>query len=171
MARATVAGLKFVGTISLGLLTGLSYSLATLSVPSLLALPSAAQAHHSFSTLQSLSATHTRLLSALSATSLVLAYALSPSRARHPYLLWTTLTVGLALGGDAWFARRTHDEAARLAARGSSNKRRAGEDETTRNGEEVRRGMEGWGVFQAVRAGVSGLGFGMSVAGLWGDGY
>jgi autophagy-related protein 33 len=38
------------------------------------------------------------------------------------------------------------------------------------NGEEVRSAMEGFKYSQSVRAGVSAVGFAMSVVGLWGDG-
>ena len=38
------------------------------------------------------------------------------------------------------------------------------------NGEEVRQRMEGFRMGQVVRTGVAGLGFAMSVVGIWGDG-
>lgn len=43
-----------------------------------------------------------------------------------------------------------------------------GEEEI--NGEEVRSAMEGFKFSQSVRAGISAVGFAMSVVGLWGDG-
>ncbi|CRK32965.1 hypothetical protein BN1708_019162, partial [Verticillium longisporum] len=48
MASRGVSALKFVGTVSLGLLTGLSYSLSAVTVPSILALPSASDAVRAF---------------------------------------------------------------------------------------------------------------------------
>lgn len=39
------------------------------------------------------------------------------------------------------------------------------------NGEEVKNAMERFQLAQAVRATISGLGFVMSVVGIWGDGY
>ncbi|KAI9789366.1 MAG: hypothetical protein M1833_002425 [Piccolia ochrophora] len=164
MARTTIATLKFVGTISLGLLTGVSYNLSALTMPSLLALPSATTAQHTFSRLQTLTRTHLGALTALSTSTLVLAYSFSPRRGRHPYLLWTALAATLSAGGDVWFAqqrrkalkdRRTRDEP----------------DSPTVNGEEVRNGMERFRLVQGVRAGLAGLGFAMSVVGIWGDGY
>ena len=38
------------------------------------------------------------------------------------------------------------------------------------NGEEVRQQMEGFKLNQIVRTGIAGLGFAMSVIGIWGDG-
>jgi len=43
-------------------------------------------------------------------------------------------------------------------------------EERDLNGEEIRRGIESWRALQAVRAGISGLGFIMAVVGIWGDG-
>ena len=51
------------------------------------------------------------------------------------------------------------------------NKEQTEGADATINGEEVRAGMEQFQIAQAVRAGISGLGFLMSVVGLWGDGY
>ncbi|KAI9676186.1 MAG: hypothetical protein M1817_000931 [Caeruleum heppii] len=171
MSRTTIAISKFVGSISLGLLTGISYSLATLTVPSLLALPSATTAHHTFTRLRALAITHLRALSLVSGTSLVLAYWLSPRRARHPYLLWTSLTVALGAAGDLWSARQQRLRAVR---RGRGDEEFDGSGAGTGrdapvNGEEVRNAMEGFQVGQMAWAGVSGLGFVMSVVGIWGD--
>jgi len=135
-----------------------SYTLSTLTLPSLLSLPSATAAHTTFLHLQTLAKTHLRALSALSTTTLVLAYALAPRRGRHPYLLWTALTVALSGGVD--FALR-HDE---------EQLRSTEEGEGALNGEMVRRSVERFRVAQAVRAGVAGVGFLMSVVGIWGDG-
>lgn len=38
------------------------------------------------------------------------------------------------------------------------------------NGEEVRHQMEGFKLSQIVRTGIAGLGFAMSIVGIWGDG-
>lgn len=39
------------------------------------------------------------------------------------------------------------------------------------NGEEVKNGMERFQLAQMVRASIAGLGFAMSVIGIWGDGF
>lgn len=142
---------------------GVSYSLATLTVPSLLALPSATQAHHAFARLQKLGLNQLRIISAISGASLLLCYVLAPRQGRHPYLLWTASTVALGASADLYFSR----EARQLV----QNRRRGDAVDSSVNGEEVRAGMEQFQIAQAVRAGISGLGFLMSVIGLWGDGY
>ncbi|TVY85718.1 hypothetical protein LAWI1_G008685, partial [Lachnellula willkommii] len=93
MASRKVSTLKFVGTVSLGLLTGLSYTLSTLTSPNLLALPSASSASRAFASLSTLSPNHLTALTSISSASFLLAYLLSPRSQKHPYLLWTTLIV------------------------------------------------------------------------------
>ncbi|XXG94591.1 peroxisomal 2 4-dienoyl-CoA reductase sps19 [Hypoxylon texense] len=91
MASRKVSVLKFVGTISLGLLTGTSYTLSALTIPSLLELPSASSAAKAFRSLASTASTHLNALSAVSGSAFLLAYALSPRGFRHPYLFYTSL--------------------------------------------------------------------------------
>lgn len=107
-----IALCKFVGTVSLGLLTvrylkplsipplswqlmvilqGVSYTLSTQSLPSLLTLPSAKPAAYTLNQTARLATLHITTLSTISCVSLALAFALSPPRVRHPYLLWTSL--------------------------------------------------------------------------------
>lgn len=103
MASKGVSTLKFVGTISLGLLTGLSYSLSAISVPSILSLPSAASASRAFQSLLATSTLRTRALTGLSTASLLLAFVLSPRAHRHPYLLYTSI-LGLTAGLSEYLA-------------------------------------------------------------------
>ncbi|KAI1459045.1 hypothetical protein F4805DRAFT_422430 [Annulohypoxylon moriforme] len=91
MASKKVTVLKFVGTVSLGLLTGTSYTLSTLTIPSLLELPSASAASKAFRSLASTASTHLNTLTAVSGTAFLLAFTLSSRGARHPYLLYTSL--------------------------------------------------------------------------------
>ncbi|CAJ2501744.1 Uu.00g045970.m01.CDS01 [Anthostomella pinea] len=91
MTSKKVSALKFVGTISLGLLTGTSYTLSTLTIPSLLELPSASTAAKAFRSLSSTAATHLTALTSISGTAFALAFALSPRGYRHPFLLYTSL--------------------------------------------------------------------------------
>ncbi|OIW31613.1 hypothetical protein CONLIGDRAFT_592371 [Coniochaeta ligniaria NRRL 30616] len=93
MASRGVSVLKFVGTVSLGLLTGLSYTLSTLTVPSLLELPSASSAAKAFNYLVSTAKKHLGTLTSVSASSFLLAFLLSPKPVRHPYLLYTSILV------------------------------------------------------------------------------
>ncbi|KAK4236216.1 hypothetical protein C8A03DRAFT_17103 [Achaetomium macrosporum] len=95
MAAKGVSVLKFVGTVSLGVLTGLSYTLSSLTIPALLTLPSADSAARAFDTLTTSAARHLRSLAAVSSSAFALAYILSPLPVRHPYLLYASV---LALG-------------------------------------------------------------------------
>ncbi|KAG8168210.1 hypothetical protein KVR01_003899 [Diaporthe batatas] len=96
MASRGVSTLKFVGTVSLGLLTGLSYTLSALTVPTLLTLPTANEAAKAFRSLATTAGTHLRTLAGISSTAFFLAFALSPRSARHPYLLYTSVLVALS---------------------------------------------------------------------------
>ncbi|KAI1385081.1 uncharacterized protein F4822DRAFT_382608 [Hypoxylon trugodes] len=91
MASRKVSVLKFVGTVSLGLLTGTSYTLSALTIPSLLELPSASSAAKAFHSLSSVASTHINALTTISGTAFFLAFTLSPRPFRHPYLLYTSL--------------------------------------------------------------------------------
>ncbi|KAL8632549.1 hypothetical protein Q9189_001701 [Teloschistes chrysophthalmus] len=179
----TVAISKFVGTISLGLLTGLSYTLSTTTVPPLLALPSATPAHSTFRHLRALTTRHQILLSTLSASSLIMAFLLAPTRVRQPYLLWASLAIGLGWSGEAYAKVRGKSTATEKGVEDRKKGNRAvregswtedeewmATEEGDVNGEVVREGMEGWRVKQAWKAGVWGLGWGMAVVGVWGDG-
>lgn len=150
---SSIAIFKFVGTISLGLLTGVSYTLSTQALPSLLTLPSAKPAAHTLSQQKTLSTLHIRALSAVSAVSLLTAFALSPPRIRHPYLLWTAL---VATGSGA------------LGLGFESNKVIKGDDDV--NGEEVEKSARDQQFMEFVRTLVAGTGFAMGVVGIWGDG-
>ncbi|KAH7115023.1 hypothetical protein B0J11DRAFT_121548 [Dendryphion nanum] len=158
---------KFVGTISLGLLTGTSLTHSTLTLPALLSLPSAPLASTTLSTLQARSKTLTSSLRHITTFTLFTAYLLSPRRARHPYLLYTSIfaflsgpgvdaVVGMVRGGKAGERERLEREAS-----GSV-------DEI--NGEGVREEVERVRVVEAWRAGVSAVAWGMVVVGIWGDG-
>ncbi|CAK4032278.1 hypothetical protein CB0940_08323 [Lecanosticta acicola] len=152
-----IALCKFVGTIGLGLLTGVSYTLSTQSLPSLLTLPSAKPAAYTLSQSTRLSTLHIRALSTLSATSLFLAFYLSPPRIRHPYLLWTGLVAGASGGLNLLMEKRAKtgvaiDEIGEV------------------NGEEVEKRARDQQFLEFVRTGVAGFGFAMGVVGIWGDG-
>ncbi|KAI9860513.1 MAG: hypothetical protein M1824_003038 [Vezdaea acicularis] len=159
---------KFVGTISLGLLTGMSYTLSTHLTPTLLLLPSASKAYTSFSHLRHSAEVHIRALTALAAGSLGLAYVLSESRVRHPYLLWTAGVVLVAGGVDVW---GTSGKAGALEGRlGGEGRWEDLGGEGKVNGEVAREEMEGFGRRSGVVAGLAGGAFGMAVLGIWGDG-
>ncbi|KAM7203841.1 hypothetical protein V8F20_003847 [Naviculisporaceae sp. PSN 640] len=93
MATRGVSVLKFVGTVSLGVLTGLSYTLSNLTIPTLLTLPSAEAASKAFDSLTTSAKKQVQLLGAVSGSAFALAFLLSPRNFRHPYLLYTSLLV------------------------------------------------------------------------------
>ncbi|CAK7266502.1 hypothetical protein SEPCBS57363_002121 [Sporothrix epigloea] len=93
MSIRGVAILKFVGTVSLGLLTGLSFTLSTVTVPTLLTLPSAHTASNAFRSVTDAASAQLRTLSGIASSAFMLAYLLSPRFVRHPYLLHTSLLV------------------------------------------------------------------------------
>ncbi|KAF9737020.1 hypothetical protein PMIN06_011360 [Paraphaeosphaeria minitans] len=164
MTSPTVSICKFVGTISLGLLTGISASLSTTALPALLTLPTAVTARSTHTYLSS----KTRLLSSylrhITTFTLFSAYLLSPRRFRHPYLLYTSIFAFVS-GPGVDYA---------VAFREGKNEQRAlldleaqGDDV---NGEQVRHAVERMRFTEAVRAGISGVAFAMGVVGIWGDG-
>ncbi|KAL2415364.1 hypothetical protein ABEF91_005120 [Exophiala dermatitidis] len=95
---------KFVGTISLGLLTGTSYTLTTITLPSLALLPSASLASRTLATIQTKSTRHILTLASISSLSLLTAFTLASPRGRHPYLLYTALVAFIGgQGVEYWF--------------------------------------------------------------------
>ncbi|ETN44650.1 uncharacterized protein HMPREF1541_10320 [Cyphellophora europaea CBS 101466] len=159
--------LKFVGTVSLGLLTGVSYSLSTITLPSLAVLPSAARAARALATIQERATRRILTLASVSSISLVTCYTLASPRGKHPYLLWTAL-VGL-IGGQGveyWFNGWT-----RFTLKRQSKETGYVEVESSEiNGEKVEAEMAREVRTQNVRTAVSLVGFLMGVVGIWGDG-
>lgn len=138
---------------------GVSYTLSTISLPSLLTLPSAKPAAYTLAQTFRLASLHIRTLSTISTVALALAFWLSPSRVRHPYLIWTSLVAASA-------------GAMNLVADKSLKERRGGrmeEDMEDVNGEEVERRARGLQWLEGARTLAGGAGFVMSVVGIWGD--
>lgn len=117
-----------------------------------MSLPSAKPAQHAFISLQRSAALQLRTLAGVSMISFSLAFALSPTRARHPYLLWTSLVAGLGAGTDLLLGQEPFA------------------DEQDANGEAVERAVRSTQMTEAVRAGIGAVAFAMAVVGLWGDG-
>ncbi|KAI1197740.1 hypothetical protein F5X97DRAFT_324163 [Nemania serpens] len=198
MASKKVAVLKFVGTVSLGLLTGTSYTLSTFTIPSLLELSSASTAAKSFRSLASSATARLTTLSGIAGSAFLLAFAFSPSGYRHPYLIYTSLfCFGTRLtdyvtpsifGKPSSRSAADQQRAARVQARKEKAAARRmvasyevlGDSHTEEgdnefvdeevNGEEVRSEVEVFVRDQLVRTAVAGLGFAVAVLGIWGDG-
>ncbi|XMA19482.1 hypothetical protein WAI453_012273 [Rhynchosporium graminicola] len=196
MASRSVSTLKFVGTISLGLLTGLSYSLTTFTLPTLLNLPSASSASKAFANLNTSSLLHLRPLAGISSTSFLLAYFLSPRSQKHPYLLWTTLFVVSSSFAEYLVQPFTSKSTSTASTRtvkpkskkvqirqmdasyevlGASDRDSEGtvsgeEIDEDVNGEEIRLQVEGYLTANIAKTIIAGIGFAMSTIGIWGDG-
>ncbi|PYI08032.1 hypothetical protein BO78DRAFT_395916 [Aspergillus sclerotiicarbonarius CBS 121057] len=174
---------KFVGTVSLGLLTGLSYSASSVAIPSLSLLPTATTASRSLSEVKRLNRKHGLRLANIANGCLLFAYCVSPRHRKHPYLVWmcVTSTFG-SYGMDYWFHRQDgfvvwiqdvlHDMG---CSRGTVQKQKKEEDivvveaEEKINGESVQKEMDTERRLQRVRAVFSGFALAMGIVGLWGD--
>ncbi|PGG98720.1 hypothetical protein GX51_06648 [Blastomyces parvus] len=97
---------KFVGTISLGLLTGISYATSMIAIPSLQSLPNASSASRTLKDLQARTSKHVIRLSHITAIALLTAFTMSSPRRRHPYLIWTALTALIGGVGLEWWHNR-----------------------------------------------------------------
>ncbi|KAF1831453.1 hypothetical protein BDW02DRAFT_571988 [Decorospora gaudefroyi] len=164
MAAQTVSICKFVGTISLGIATGVSATLSTLALPALLCLPTAVNARTSLTYLSHKSQNLSSYLRHLTAFTLFSAYLLSPRRFRHPYLLYTSI-VAFVSGPGVDFA---------VSWTGGADEKRQVLDLEAQgddvNGEQVRQAVEKKQRVERVKTGLAGVAFAMQVVGLWGDG-
>ncbi|KAF4988444.1 hypothetical protein FGRMN_9768 [Fusarium graminum] len=182
----SVSLLKFVGTVSLGLLTGVSYSISTLALPVLLRLPSSASASHGLATLNTALKTPVLALTSLAAAPFLISFALAPRSSRHPYLLYTALLATLSSVAPLLIPapaspRVTSSAATRQSSRakmeasyevlGDAHSEPASEEDIDDvNGEGVRAEVEGLARTYIARTALSALGFAMAVVGIWGDG-
>ncbi|PHH76937.1 hypothetical protein CDD82_3750 [Ophiocordyceps australis] len=181
-ARA-LSVLKFVGTVSLGLLTGVSYTVSAVSLPSLLSLPSSASASNAIVSLTTGLKTPLTVLTALASGPLFVSFLASPRSVRHPYLAYTSLLAGFSMAVPLVLPQpQPRKSAARKQARRSkmeasyevlgepqSESTSEGEADDM-NGEGVRTQVEALSRAFFVRTCLAGLGFAMSVLGIWGDG-
>ncbi|PYI33245.1 hypothetical protein BP00DRAFT_392624 [Aspergillus indologenus CBS 114.80] len=174
---------KFVGTVSLGLLTGISYSASTIAIPALAQLPTSATGSRSLSEIKRLNRKHGMRLTNIANGCLLFAYSISPRHRKHPYLIWMCVasTIG-TYGMDFWFHRQAgvkawfqavlHDTGFWTQA-GAPKQQKKEEDlvvvEAEENGESVQTEMNTERRLQQVRAVFSGLALAMGIVGLWGD--
>ncbi|KAF5006630.1 hypothetical protein FDECE_7025 [Fusarium decemcellulare] len=185
MTATSVSLLKFVGTVSLGLLTGVSYSVSTLALPTLLRLPSSSSASHGLATFNAALKTPILALTSLASAPFLISFFLAPRSSRHPYLLYTALLATLSSVAPAFIPSPPPRHVAPAAPRQSSRAKMeasyevlgdvhsepASEEEIDDvNGEEVRTEVEGLARTYIARTAISALGFLMAVIGIWGDG-
>ena len=137
------------------------------------------------------------VLGGLSTSSFCTAYFLSPRSQRHPYLLWTSLFISLsgltiflplpAIPSSLKLEKDNEKEEKKRRDRKGKGKMRMDasyevlgdsegmvseeeDDVDAVNGEIVRGEMERFRFEQVLRMGFAGVGFAMSVVGIWGDG-
>ncbi|KAF4955379.1 hypothetical protein FSARC_11865 [Fusarium sarcochroum] len=181
----SVSLLKFVGTVSLGLLTGVSYSISSLALPVLLRLPSSASASAGLTHLSAALKIPVLALTSLASAPFLISFALAPRSSRHPYLLYTGLLATLSSVVPLLIPSPTPRHATSSAPRQSSRARMEAsyevlgdahsepaseEDADFVNGEEVRAGVDGLARSYLARTALSALGFAMAIVGIWGDG-
>lgn len=168
--------------------------MTTLTLPTLLTLPSASTASKAFANLNTSSVLHLRTLAGVSSTSFLLAYLLSPRSQKHPYLLWTTLFV--VSSGFAEYLVQPYVSKSTSSARAVKQKTKKGkgrqmdssyevlgasdrdsegtisgeEMDEDINGEEIREQVEGYMKVNIAKTIIAGIGFAMSTVGIWGDG-
>ncbi|KAI0999472.1 hypothetical protein K3495_g8724 [Podosphaera aphanis] len=194
MAERSVPVLKFVGTISLGLLTGFSYTLSAVTLPTILIFPSTSIASKAFKDFKSLALCQLRTLAGISSSSFLAAYLFSPRAHKHPYLLWATLIVSTSLSAEylpgilgyrnlslnSNAGRPKHDRTQVHESRpmdasfevldtNNHSEEEFEDEEPSEDG--VRSEMESFMLAQLIRTTVTGVGFMMSVVGIWGDGF
>lgn len=120
---------KFVGTISLGLLTvrihtlnfflaalpcqqlsqltqqqGVSYTVSNIAIPALQALPTAGNGATTLKDIQTRTRGRVLRFSNIAAVALITAFSMSSPRRRHPYLIWTSLFALVGGGGLEWWS-------------------------------------------------------------------
>ncbi|KAJ5562406.1 hypothetical protein N7535_003147 [Penicillium sp. DV-2018c] len=174
---------KFVGTVSLGLLTGLSYSTSSITIPALRLLPSATTAARSLNEVKRLSRRYAVRLSFLTNTCVCFAWCLSSPRRRHPYMIWLCLASTVSTYGvDFWFNRHLGlknwvsaviRDASHFSLRDSNTQKDEDlvvvESEDGLNGETVQREMDRERKMHRVRTWLSGVALSIGIVGLWGD--
>ncbi|KAJ5651063.1 uncharacterized protein N7484_004786 [Penicillium longicatenatum] len=175
---------KFVGTVSLGLLTGMSYSNASITIPALKLLPSSTSASRCLNEVKRLSRKHALRLSSLTNTCILFAYSISPPRRQHPYLVWMCVVSTVSSYGlDLFFNRHMGLKNWTLAiiqdttglSLGLTPPSKKEDDlvmvdaEEDVNGETVQRDMDRERRLQRVRTWLAGLALSMGIVGLWGD--
>ncbi|KAJ5388562.1 hypothetical protein N7509_011103 [Penicillium cosmopolitanum] len=174
---------KFVGTVSLGLLTGLSYSTSSITIPALKLLPTSSTASRCLNEVKRLNRKHTLNFSALTNTCIFFAYSVSPPHRQHPYMLWmyvlnTVSSYGLDyyfnrhLGLKNWVIEVVCDTTGLSLGKSPSKKEEdlvLVDSEEDVNGESVQREMDRERRMHLVRAWISGIAFSVGIVGLWGD--
>ncbi|TQS38228.1 hypothetical protein Golomagni_01272 [Golovinomyces magnicellulatus] len=192
MAEKVASTLKISGVFSLGLLTGFSYSMSTLILPTILSVCTSNNSSNITRPVSKSSANHLRILTFISSSSLFLAYILSPRTQKHPYLLWATLFASSSFVVDLYQCSQncSHNFAtsqesvmdskvsARIDRRLDSSyevlsKVNQSDDdeneEKIEHNEESHYQLKSLLLTERVRTTLTSAGFIMSIVGIWGD--
>jgi autophagy-related protein 33 len=172
----------------------MSYTFATTGVPQLTALPDPGPTQSTIDTLATTNSMHENVLAGVSSAALLLAYALSPRGARHPYLVWACALTGAGVvvprvllrsmktdrlarpglagaGGKQPRAKTGKTMDASYEVVGDSHSEGNSEPEDEPNGETVSLTLRNFSLAQTLRTVFAGTAFAVSVIGLWGDGF
>jgi autophagy-related protein 33 len=165
---------------------GVSFTVSTLTLPSLLHLPSSSSASHALHSLNNSLKLPVLALSTLASAPLLLSFFLSPRASRHPYLVYTSLLAILSVATPKLLPQpdttpratpvrkaspRQRNLEASYEVLGDTNSEAASEEDIEDvNGEDVRVQVERLAKGYVVRAGLAAVGFAMAVVGIWGDG-
>ncbi|KAI6249682.1 Autophagy-related protein 33 [Erysiphe necator] len=192
MADRILHILKISGVVSLGLLTGFSYSLSSLAFPFFLNCDSI-KSFQDFKIISNRSLNHIRALAGFSSSSFLLAYFFAPYMQKHPYLLWTSLMVGSSFiidlipssvvglqnstickgsSKDAKTSGKHNnqlDASYELLAKSNHSDDEIYETESYGSGKSVE--FRSHLLKERLRTAFTGIGFAMSVVGIWGDGF
>ncbi|KAJ5794621.1 hypothetical protein N7457_001220 [Penicillium paradoxum] len=175
---------KFVGTVSLGLLTGLSYSTSAITIPALQLLPTATTAARSLNEVKRLSRRYALRLTFLTNTCFCFAWCLSSPRRRHPYMVWlcafsivgahgVDFLFNRHLGFKNWACSMIRDVSPMCLTRDSNAKKDEDvvvvEAEDDLNGEIFQREMDRERRLHRARTWLSGIALSIGIVGLWGD--
>jgi autophagy-related protein 33 len=190
--KAPVPLLKFVGTVSLGLLTGVSYTVSSITVPSLLKLESSSSASHALADLTTSLKLPLLTLSSLGSVPFLVAYALSSRSSRHPYLFYTSFLAALSvIVPDLLVPPTIRQRPAAVAKKPAAPKPRAldasyevlgdikteaafteeeeEEEEEVVNGDHVKMEFDDTARNFLTRTGFAMAGFAIAVVGIWGE--
>lgn len=162
----------------------MSFSTSVITVPSLKLLPTAATGSRCINEVKRLNRKHALRLSSIATSCFLFAFAISPPRRKHPYLLWVSLVSAVAsygldlvsnrhMGLMNWALTAIQDTTG-LCLGGKSTAKRDedivvvdAEDDV--NGESVQREMDNERRLGCARAWISAVALSMGIVGLWGD--
>ncbi|KAJ5089199.1 hypothetical protein N7532_007883 [Penicillium argentinense] len=177
---------KFAGTVSLGLLTGLSYSTSHITIPALKLLPTSTAASRCFNEVKRLNRKYALRLSGIVNSCFLFAFYASPPWRQHPYMMWAcTISSAATWGLDyyvnrhrglkTWLVEVIRDGYGVSLTNTTSRKEEdlvvvdTESEEEDVNGESVQAEMANESTMQIFRLSLSYVALSIAIVGLWGD--